>query len=159
MVAGLVIGLASLSGGELTRPLAAATTAAGALGRGEPFVIHDSRVSEVNAVNDALRRARHDLETGSAALRQSEEQLRTAAEAAQFGAHEYDVARDRTLRSPQFLRILGADPGAASATFEAGLAFVHPDDREATRQRKQEILSGDQDHYRLDYPTRRPAGK
>ena len=95
----------------LTRPLAAATAAAGALGRGEPFTIGNSRVREVNAVNDALRRARRDIEEGSAALRRSEEQLRTAAEAAQFGAHEYDVVHDRTLRSPQFLKILGAERG------------------------------------------------
>lgn len=158
LVGGLVIGLAFLFGRELTRPMAAVTAAAGALGRGEPFVIRDSRVREVNAVNDALRRARRDLEEGSAALRRSEEQLRTAAEAAQFGAHEYDVAHDRTLRSPQFLRILGADPGDASSTFEAGLAFVHPDDREATRQRKQEILNGSEDHYRLEYRIRRRDG-
>lgn len=159
MVAGLVIGLAFLFGRELTRPLAAATAAAGALGRGEPFVTRDSRVSEVNAVNDALRRAQHDLEHGSAALRESEEQLRTAADAAQFGPHEYDVARDRAIRSPQFLKILGAEPGDASATFEAGLAFVHPDDREATRQRKQQILSGRDDRYQLEYRVRRRDGQ
>jgi PAS domain S-box-containing protein len=139
--------------------LAAATAAAGALGRGEPFSIRDSRVLEVNAVNDALRRARQDLESSSAALRRSEEQLRTAAEAAQFGAHEYDVANDRTVRSPQFLHILGASPADASATFDAGLGFVHPDDREATRQRKLEILSGSEDRYRLEYRIRRRDGQ
>jgi PAS domain S-box-containing protein len=158
-VGGLVIGLAFLFGRGLTQPLAAATAAAGALGRGEPFAIRDSRVREVNAVNDALRRARRDLEHSSAALRRSEEQLRNAAEAAQFGAHEYDVAQNRTLRSPQFVRILGADPGDASATFEAGLTFVHPDDRDATGQRKQEILSGSAEHYQLEYRIRRPDGQ
>ena len=70
-------------------------------------------IREINAVNDALRRARHDLDEGSAALRDSEERLRTAAEAAQFGAHEYDVVHDRTRRSPQFLKILGADDADA----------------------------------------------
>ncbi|HZX86223.1 MAG TPA: cache domain-containing protein, partial [Reyranella sp.] len=55
LVGGLVIGLAFLFGRGLTRPLASTTAAAGALGRGEPFVIGNSRVREVNAVNDALR--------------------------------------------------------------------------------------------------------
>lgn len=159
MVGGLVIGLAFLFGRGLTRPLAAATAAAGALGRGEPFVIGNSRVREVNAVNDALRRARRDIEEGSAALRRSEEQLRTAAEAAQFGVHEYDVAHDRTLRSPQFLKILGAGEADAAATFEAGLDFVHPDDREATRRRKQQILSGSEGQYQLEYRIRRRDGQ
>ncbi|MPZ35206.1 MAG: PAS domain-containing protein [Rhodospirillales bacterium] len=159
LVGGLVIGLAFLFGRGLTRPLAAATAAAGALGRGEPFVIGKSRVGEVNAVNDALRRARRDIEEGSAALRRSEAQLRTAAEAAQFGVHEYDVAHDRTLRSPQFLKILGAGEADAAATFEAGLDFVHPDDREATRRRKQEILGGAEGQYQLEYRIRRRDGQ
>ena len=130
-VGGLVVGLAFLFGRGLTRPLVAARQAALALGRGEPLVIGDSRITEINAVNDALRRARQELDERSAALRKNEEQLRTAAEAAQFGVHEYDVLQDRTYRSPQFLEILGAGGEAASATFEGGLGFVHPDDREA----------------------------
>jgi PAS domain S-box-containing protein len=154
LVGTLVVGLAFLFGRTLTRPLAAATAAAGALGRGEPFTIRDSAIREINAVNDALRRARHDIDEGSAALRDSEERLRTAAEAAQFGAHEYDVVHDRTHRSPQFLKILGAD-AAAMATFEAGLDFVHPDDRDVTRRRKQRVLQSGQDRYQLEYRIRR----
>lgn len=159
LVGALVIGLAFLFGRTLTRPLAAATAAAGALGRGEPFTIRDSAIREINAVNDALRRARHDIDEGSAALRDSEERLRTAAEAAQFGAHEYDVVHDRTHRSPQFLKILGADDADATATFEAGLDFVHPDDRDVTRRRKQRILQRVEDRYRLEYRICRRDGQ
>ena len=159
LVGGLVIGLAFLFGRVLTVPLAAATAAAAALGRGQAFTIRQSRIREVNAVGQALLRARYDLAQGSAALRRSEEQLRAAAEAAQFGAHEYDVARDRSLRSPQFLNILGADPGDASATFEAGLDFVHPEDREPIRQRKLEILRERESHYQLEYRIRRRDGQ
>jgi PAS domain S-box-containing protein len=159
LVGASVAGLAFLFGRTLTRPLAAATAAAGALGRGEPFAIRDSPIREINAVNDALRRARHDLDEGSAALRDSEERLRTAAEAAQFGAHEYDVVHDRTRRSPQFLKILGADDADATATFEAGLDFVHPDDRDMTRRSKQRILQRPEDHYRLEYRICRRDGQ
>lgn len=159
LMAGLAVGLAFLFGRALTRPLAATTAAAAALGRGQGFTIADSGIREVNAVGEALRRARHDLEQGSAALRRSEEQLRTAAEAAQFGAHEYDVVHDRALRSPQFLKILGADEGATTATFEAGLDFVHPDDRDSTRQRKQQILTGAGGQYQLEYRIRRRDGQ
>ena len=157
-VAALVIGMAFLFGRALTRPLATATVAAGALGRGEPFTVRESRVREVNAVNDALERARRDLDEGSAALRRSEELLRTAAEAAQFGVHEYDVVHDRTLRSPQFLKILGADATDAEATFASGLDFVHDDDRAPTRQRKQQILDGSESQYQLEYRIRRRDG-
>ena len=159
VVAVLVVALAFLFGRELTKPLAAATAAAGALGRGEPFEIADSRLSEANAVNAALRRARDDLEKSTAALRDSEEQMRTAAEAAQFGAHQYDVASDRTRRSLQFRQILGVDESAAVSTFEAGLAFVHDDDRERTRLRKQQILDGPEERYEIEYRIRRPDGQ
>lgn len=159
LMAGLAVGLAFLFGRALTRPLAATTAAAAALGRGQGFTIADSGIREVNAVGEALRRARHDLEQGSAALRRSEEQLRTAAEAAQFGAHEYDVVHDSALRSPQFLKILGADEGDTTATFEAGLDFVHPDDRDSTRQRKQQILTGAGGQYQLEYRIRRRDGQ
>jgi PAS domain S-box-containing protein len=159
LVGGLVIGLAFLFGRTLTRPLAAVTGAAGALGRGEPFTIRDSSIREINAVNDALRRARRDIDDGSAALRDSEEQLRAAAEAAQFGAHEYDVVHDRTRRSPQFLKILGADAADTTATFDAGLDFVHPDDRDVTRRRKQGILQRTQDRYQLEYRICRRDGQ
>jgi PAS domain S-box-containing protein len=159
LVVALVVGLAFLFGRTLTRPLAAATAAASALGRGEPFTIRDSAIREINAVNDALRRARRDLDEGSAALRDSEEQMREAAEAAQFGAHVYDVVNDRSWRSPQFLKILGADAADASSTFEAALDFVHPDDRDVTRQHKQQILHCAGDHYRLEYRICRRDGQ
>ena len=159
MVGGLVIGLAFLFGRILTQPLDAVTAAAGALGRGEPFSIRDSRIREINAVNDALRRARRDLDQGSAALRDSEERLRAAAEAAQFGAHEYDIVHDRTRRSPQFLKILGTDASDATGTFEAGLDFVHPDDRDLTRRRKRQVLEGPEDRYQLEYRIRRRDGQ
>ncbi len=159
LVGGLVGVLAFLFGRALTQPLAAATAAARALGRGEPFDIRQSTIREVNAVGAALKRARRDIDQGSAELRKSEEHLRAAAEAAQFGTHEYDVVNDRTMRSSQFLAILGADPADATATFETGLDFVHPDDRESTRGRKRQILDGAGGRYELEYRLRRRDGR
>jgi PAS domain S-box-containing protein len=158
LVGALAAAAALLFGRELTRPLAAAAAGAGALGRGETLVLRYSRLKEANAVNDALKRARDDLDGASVALRASEEQLRTAAEAAQFGAHEYDVAADRTHRSPQLLQIFGAGE-VGPPTFESGLAFVHPDDREATRFAKQQILLGRDEHYEVEYRILRPDGQ
>ncbi len=157
-VAILVLGLATLFGRRLTQPLAAATAAARALGREEPFEVRPSSVAEINAVNEALGAARDELAARSAALRRSEQQLRSAADAAQFGAHEYDVAADRVIRSPQLRRILGADEGDVSPRFESGLAFVHPEDREEVGRRKRQILAARQGPYQLEYRIRRPDG-
>lgn len=157
-VAILVLGLATLFSRRLTRPLAAATAAARALGREEPFDVRSSRVAEINAVNEALGTARDELAARSAALRRSEQQLRDAADAAQFGAHEYDVAADRVIRSPQLRRILGADEAASAPPFESGLAFVHPEDREEVGRRKRRIIAGGAGPYQLEYRIRRPDG-
>lgn len=153
----LAIALAYVFGRQLTRPLASATAAADALGRGEAIEVQDSRLTEANAVNQALRDAQARLQRSSAALLTNEEQLREAADAAQFGAHQYDVANDHTIRSPQFRRIVGAGD-VADATFESGLAFVHPDDRDEVRKRKQQILAAD-DRYQFTYRVRRPDGE
>jgi PAS domain S-box-containing protein len=157
--AALVALLASLFGREMTRPLAAATRAAEALGHGQEVIAPRSRLVEANAVNEALVRAKYDLDVGLAALRHREEQLSSAADAAQFGAHEYDVASDRSVRSPQFLRILGVGPDDAAASFGYAMGFVHPDDRSRVLAEKQEVIAGGESHYQLEYRIRRPDGE
>lgn len=157
-VAVLVLGLATLFARQLTRPLAAATAAARSLGREEPFDVGPSHVVEINAVNEALCVARDELVARTAALRRSEQQLRSAADAAQFGAHEYDVATNQVIRSPQLRRILGASAEDTSPSLESGLAFVHPEDREDVGRRKRSILSAGQGPYQLEYRIRRPDG-
>jgi PAS domain S-box-containing protein len=158
MVAAVVALLAWLFGRRLAGPLATATDGARALGRGEALALAPSGIVEIDAVNEALVRAQREVEASSAALRQSEEQLRTAAEAAEFGPHRYDAVNDRTYRSPQFLRILGAGKGEATASFAAGLDWVHPEDRETTATAKKAILAGREDRYQLDYRILRRDG-
>ena len=62
-------------------------------------------------------------------------------------------------RSLQIRRILGADDSDEVSTFESGLGFVHPDDRDRTRLRKQQIIAGAEDRYELEYRIRRPDGQ
>ncbi len=154
--AATVAALALFFGRRLTKPLAEVIAAAGALGRRQAFDIRPSRLREANAVVAALQGAARELDRSSAALRDSEERLRTAAEAADFGPHEYDVAADRSFRSPQMRRLLGV--GESPASFEDGLASVHPDDRGHVRLRKQQIISGPEERYELEYRIRRPDG-
>lgn len=158
IAAAIVALLAWLFGRRLTGPLAAATDGARALGRGEELTLEPSGIVEIDAVNEALIRAKREVEASSAALRQSEEQLRSAAEAAEFGPHRYDVVNNRTYRSPQFLHILGAGEGEATASFAGGLDWVHPEDREVTATAKKAILAGHEDRYQLDYRILRRDG-
>jgi PAS domain S-box-containing protein len=148
---------AYIFGATFTRPLGAAARAAAAMGRGDPVEVSDTRIAEVNAVNRALREAAAELDSNRAALRQSELLLGTAADVAQFGAHQYDAVNDRVIRSPQIRRILGVGTGEDSG-LDAALAFIHPDDRNEIASRKREILASEQ-QYQLTYRIRRPDGE
>lgn len=144
-------------GAAFARPLARAAHAAVAMGHGDPIQVSDTRIVEVNAVNRALREAAEELERSHAALRHSELLLGTAADVAQFGAHQYDVVRDRVVRSPQIRRILGAQRGEDRG-LDSALDFVHPEDRDEVAWRKRTILASEH-KYQLTYRIRRPDGE
>ena len=74
------------------------------------------------------------------ALRESEERRRIAAEAAQIGVWDYDLATN-TLRWDERTRTLfGLKPNSL-VDYETFLAGLHPDDREATHQAVQQALN------------------
>jgi PAS domain S-box-containing protein len=153
----LTAATAYMFGVSFTRPLEAAARAAAAVGRGDPVEVSDTRIVEVNAVNGALREAAQELEKSRTALRYSEQLLGTAADVAQFGAHQYDAIRDRVHRSPQIRRILGVGPDD-DRDLDAALDFVHPDDRREVGRHKRQILASEH-QYQLTYRIRRPDGE
>lgn len=65
-----------------------------------------------------------------AALRASEERLREAAEAAEFGVYEYDFVNGQSFYSPEFLALYGLPAGAALELDADGAPKrLHPEDR------------------------------
>jgi PAS domain S-box-containing protein len=64
------------------------------------------------------------------ALRESEEQLRLSAEAAQLGVWHRDLATGQISGSPQIENVFGLAPGAYPKTMEQFLALIHPEDRQ-----------------------------
>jgi PAS domain S-box-containing protein len=71
-----------------------------------------------------------ELEESMDALRNSEERLRLAFEAARMGWWDYDIAADRVSWSPSLTRIMGFAPESFGSTLAGAAAHVHPDDRE-----------------------------
>ncbi|MCC7386017.1 MAG: PAS domain-containing protein [Deltaproteobacteria bacterium] len=61
-------------------------------------------------------------------VRESEEQLRLALQAARMGIWTWDRASGRVAWSEQVERIFGLEPGTFPGTFEAYVARIHPDD-------------------------------
>lgn len=66
-------------------------------------------------------------------LRQREVELAEAQRLAHVGSWTWDVRGDTVTWSDELYRIFGLHPQQFPATYEAFLACIHPDDREATR--------------------------
>ena len=65
-----------------------------------------------------------------ASLRESEQRLRLAMEAAQMGAWDHDVTAGRMTWSDSNARLMGFEPGTFPGTEEAFRELIHPDSRE-----------------------------
>jgi PAS domain S-box-containing protein len=85
------------------------------------------------------------------ALRESEERLRLAMEAAQMGSWDLDIKTGKLLWSEQYFKVLGYEPVVTGeVSYEMWSSRVHPDDREFVLQRWQQ--SGlDHQLYRAEY--------
>ncbi len=65
------------------------------------------------------------------ALRESEERLKEAQRVASIGSWELDIERNQLAWSDEIYRIFEIDPGRFQASYEAFLAAIHPEDRDA----------------------------
>jgi len=89
------------------------------------------------------------------ALRQSEEQLRLALEAANMGAWDYDVRTGIVKWSSSLEIIHGLAPGSFGETFDDYLRDIHPDDREYVTQSLARTVEQSAEHdieYRIILP-------
>ena len=101
----------------------------------------------------ATARIRRDA---AAALRDSEQLLRTALNAVNAGAWVWDPADDLVRLSPELLALFGGETNATRLSVK-WMAFVHPDDRErAMAQRNAQAARGDD--IDLQFRVLHPAG-
>jgi len=94
--------------------------------------------------NDMLRAARLSDD-----LRESEERMTLAAEAAGFGVWMWNVATNRVWGSERWLHLFGFAPHAA-ITFEEVIQRIHPEDREIVEREVRRALM-DRDDYAVEY--------
>jgi PAS domain S-box-containing protein len=147
----LAIGLGILFGRALTRPLADVAASVAALGRGDRIDQTPSLfLTEARLVTAALRKAQDDLERRTSQLRESEQRLRDAADAAAFGMYEVDVPRGMVNWSRQLREILDAGPDE-NVPLDRAQSFVHPGDRERVSAVMDDVLRGERDPYEMEF--------
>lgn len=92
-----------------------------------------------------------------AQLRESEERLRLAIDAANLGYWEWDIATGVIHWGGHHYGLFGLEPGTFSGSLESFLALVHPDDRELIRQTNAQMLAERGEHS-TEYRIVRPDG-
>ena len=142
----------------------------------EHRVVHPDGTERVLAVNgeaefagagDSRRAVRvtgtvKDVTAARAAdrrLAESEERLTLAADAAELGAYEIDLARGEVWWDARVRALHGVPDAPETAPLAAALAGVHPDDRDAVADELAAAHApGGPERFRFEYRLRRPDG-
>jgi PAS domain S-box-containing protein len=92
------------------------------------------------------------------ALRESEERLRLAVEAARFGTYDVDIEKNEIYCSPELRAIYGlSDPRPLST--DAAIDLIHPEDRTAAVEKIHQPLGyGPEAEYESEFRIVRPDG-
>jgi PAS domain S-box-containing protein len=128
---------------------------------GSPFPVevssHGAAIDGVRVVVSVVRDVTERKRAGEA-LRESDEWLALAAEAARLGTW-HAVPWGPLELSPRSREILGLDEAVEIPDFEAYLRLLHPDDRQAVRRSADRWLGPDGDgRYQDEYRCLRPDG-
>ncbi len=91
-----------------------------------------------------------ELENSTLLLKESEERLRLASEAAEFGTYDYNLAADRLHCSPHLKRLLGTYE-TGELTLEEFVTFCHPDDRDTVRRSMQTVSREPLERHEIEF--------
>ncbi|MFL6284455.1 MAG: PAS domain S-box protein [Pyrinomonadaceae bacterium] len=121
------------------------------MGQHTNLLADGTRVTGFQAVARNVTRRRAAEE----ALRESEQRLRIALQAANAGTWEQDVETKAFTWSEEFYRIFGIESGSLEPGAESWLSLVHPDDRESVVKEIASAL-GAADNFEVEYRIVRP---
>ncbi|MDP3414606.1 PAS domain-containing protein [Falsiroseomonas sp.] len=99
------------------------------------------------------------LKLAEQALRDSEERLRLALEAAELGAWEVDLRHGRATRTERTLEIFGFGSEEQFGAFPSWRDRIHPEDRSRLDEAVERVRSGAAERYLVQYRFQRPDGQ
>ena len=98
------------------------------------------------------------LDDSRTELRQGEERLRLALEAANEGSWDWDLGTGKVHINPQWETMLGYEPGELGQEANALMEFIHPDDKEMVRIEFTKHLKGECPYYESTHRLRTKNG-
>jgi len=114
---------------------------------------HESRSARVMVISDIT-----DRERAEQALRDSEQRLRLALEAADQGLYDLDLHTGKAVVSPEYARMLGFAPEEFHETHAEWLERLHPDDKDRVSQAYDDYMAGRTPEYRVEFRQRTKSG-
>ncbi|NKE43674.1 PAS domain-containing protein [Roseomonas frigidaquae] len=99
------------------------------------------------------------LKLAEQALRDSEERLRLALEAAELGAWEVDLQNGRATRTGRALEIFGYGSEAQFGAYPSWRDRIHADDRSRLAEAVETVRRGEAERYVVEYRFLRPDGQ
>ncbi len=99
-----------------------------------------------------------ELQQAQAAFRKSQAGLSEAQRLAHVGSWEWNVLTNKIVWSDEVYRILGFHPQEFGASYDAFLALVHPEDRQAVQETVNRALSDPDFLYSIEHRVVRPDG-
>ena len=116
----------------------------------------EARTRELTEANEQLRLEIEERKLAEEALRQREESLAEAQRIAHLGSWDWNIVSNRLFWSDEVYRIFGLSPQQFSATYEAFLEMVHPEDRQAVKNAVNWSLADPTAKYSIQHRVRRP---
>ncbi|MCB1946079.1 MAG: EAL domain-containing protein [Rhodocyclaceae bacterium] len=123
-------------------------------GKDELAVIAD----HFNVMAATLQNRIAELQDTAERLQASEERYALALRGSNDGLWDWDIDADDVYYSERFCQILGVEPGSLSSKPEDILAYLHPHEVEAYRQRLIDHLKGNSNHFIMELRARLPDG-
>ena len=81
------------------------------------------------------------------ALRESEERLRLAQQAARVGTWEWNIKTGRSAWSDMIWQLLGLEPNEQPSSIETFVGFIHPDDYERVLRKVSKVIDEGEHYY------------